>query len=146
MPWSAHIYWSIEYKITDPLKGKLAVNLIIAKKSWVREEKKCDHLLAHEQGHFIIGGLCVLEFLRRVDSKKKNSLEKFEDLVLNIFNRTMGEFLEMERRYDNETEHRLNFNMQEKWDNIMYEKLKYYQQIYDKKKGVFVKLSESPSK
>ena len=36
--------------------------------------------------------------------------------------------------------------MQEKWDELIVEKLKYYQQIYDKKKGVFVKLSESPSK
>ena len=56
----------------------------------MREEKKSDHLLAHEQGHYLIGGLCALEFLRRVDSKKKNSLEKFEDLVLQIFNRTMA--------------------------------------------------------
>ena len=58
----------------------------------------------------------------------------------------MAEFLDMERKYDNETEHRLNFKMQEKWDQLIVEKLKYYQQIYDKKKGVFVKLSESPEK
>ena len=103
MPWSAHIYWSIDYRITDPQKGKLAVNLVIAKRSWVREEKKCDHLLGHEQGHYLIGGLCALEFLRRVDSKKGHSMEKFEDMVLGTFNRTMAEFLEMERRYDNET-------------------------------------------
>lgn len=36
--------------------------------------------------------------------------------------------------------------MQEKWDQMMFEKLTFYQQIYDKKKGAFVKLSESPSK
>lgn len=77
MPWSAHIYWSIDYRITDPQKGKLTVNLVIAKRSWVREEKKCDHLLGHEQGHYLIGGLCALEFLRRVDSKKGHSMEKF---------------------------------------------------------------------
>ena len=52
----------------------------------------------------------------------------------------------MERLYDIETEHRLNFKKQEKWDNLIYEKLKFYQQIFDKKKSVFVKLSESPSK
>ena len=67
-------------------------------------------------------------------------------MVQGIFNRTMAEFLDMERKYDNETEHRLNFKMQEKWDQLIVEKLKYYQQIYDKKKGVFVKLSESPEK
>jgi hypothetical protein len=36
--------------------------------------------------------------------------------------------------------------MQEKWDNYIYEKLQFYQQIFDKKKNKFVKLSESPSK
>jgi hypothetical protein len=52
----------------------------------------------------------------------------------------------MERQYDNETEHRLNFKMQEKWDNYITEKLGFYQQIFDKKKNRFVKLSESPTK
>ena len=36
LPWSAHIFWSIDYRITDPQKGKLSVNLIISKRSWVR--------------------------------------------------------------------------------------------------------------
>jgi hypothetical protein len=52
----------------------------------------------------------------------------------------------MERQYDAETEHRLNFKMQEKWDGYIAEKLDYYGQIFDKKKNRFVKLSESPSK
>jgi hypothetical protein len=47
MSWSAHIYWTIEYRITDAQKGKLTVDLIISKRSWAREEKKCDHLLGH---------------------------------------------------------------------------------------------------
>lgn len=36
--------------------------------------------------------------------------------------------------------------MQEKWDQYICEKLQFYQQIFDKKKNKFVKLSESPSK
>lgn len=42
---------------------------------------------------------------------------------MQTFDRTIKEFLELERRYDHETEHRLNFKMQEKWDNYIYEKL-----------------------
>ena len=66
----------------------------------------------HEQGHYLIAALCCLEFLRRVDSKRKNSLEKFEDIAFQTFDRTMKEFLELEKKYDNETEHRLNFKVQ----------------------------------
>lgn len=47
MPWSAHIYWWIEYQITDYKKKKISVKLHINPKSWVRPEKKCDHLLNH---------------------------------------------------------------------------------------------------
>lgn len=101
MPWSAHIYWHIEYKITDMDKKKVTANLIIGKRSWVREEKKCDHLLNHEQGHYLIGALCVLEFLRRVDYKKKMCHGLFGELVQETFDRTIKEYLEMERRYDN---------------------------------------------
>jgi hypothetical protein len=122
------------------------VCLLISKRSWVREERKCAHLLNHEQGHYLIGALCVLEFLRRIDAKKKNSHEKFEDLVAQTFDRTIKEYLEIERQYDNETEHRLNYKMQEQWDHQIAEKLTYYRKTYDKKKNRFVKLSESPCK
>lgn len=69
------------------------MKLIIGKRSWVREDKKSEALLLHEQGHYLIGGLCCLEFLRRVDSKKRNSLEKFDDIVAQAFDRTLKEFL-----------------------------------------------------
>lgn len=42
----------------------------------------------------------MLEFLRRVDAKKENSQEKFEDLVQKTFDRTIKEFVELEKKYD----------------------------------------------
>lgn len=93
MPWSAHIYWWIEYQITDYKKKKIKVKLHISSRSWVRPEKKSAHLLNHEQGHYIIGGLCALEFLRRVEKKKNHSQINFEDLVYQTFDRTMKEYL-----------------------------------------------------
>ena len=142
MPWSAHIYWYIDYEIVDPSKRKIKAQVHIGSGSWVREEKKCSHLLNHEIGHYLIGSLCCLEFLRRLDYNR-NSQEKFEDLVLKTFNRTMAEYLDMERKYDCQTEHRLNFKQQEEWDSLIHEKLTYYKRIYDRKKNCFVKYSES---
>ena len=44
----------------DYEKGKVFVTLIVSKKSWVKEERKSDALLFHEQGHYLLGGLCAL--------------------------------------------------------------------------------------
>lgn len=52
----------------------------------------------------------------------------------------------MEKKYDEETEHRMNFNKQIEWDGYIYDRLTYYKQIYDKGKKKFVKFSESPVK
>jgi hypothetical protein len=40
MPWSAHIYWNIDYNIINPEKRKLVANLYIHKSSWVRDDRK----------------------------------------------------------------------------------------------------------
>lgn len=47
----------------------------------------------------------------------------------------------MEKKYDNETEHRLNYKKQSEWDEFIFDKLEYYLKIYDRKKNRFVKLS-----
>ena len=47
MSWSAHIYWNIDYLIVDYDKKKVSAKLCITKKSWVRQDRKCDHLLNH---------------------------------------------------------------------------------------------------
>jgi hypothetical protein len=77
MPWSAHIYWWIEYKIPDAKKKKVIADLYLSERSWVRANKKCPHLLNHEQGHYLIGAICLLEFLRRVDARKKEHRGSF---------------------------------------------------------------------
>lgn len=52
----------------------------------------------------------------------------------------------MEKKYDDETDHRMNFGKQIEWDSYIYDRLMYYKQIYDKGKKKFVKFSESPVK
>lgn len=47
MPWAAHIYWRIDYNITDYKKKKVDVRLILSSRSWVRQDKKNSHLLNH---------------------------------------------------------------------------------------------------
>jgi hypothetical protein len=54
--------------------------------------------------------------------------------------RTFKEYLEMEKRYDEETEHRLNYKKQLEWDQMIKEKLMYYEKVFDKKKNKFILL------
>lgn len=36
MPWSAHIYWNIDFKIVDREKKKITAKLNMSPRSWVR--------------------------------------------------------------------------------------------------------------
>ena len=65
-------------------------------------------------------------------------------MVNQTFDRTIKEYLELEKKYDDETNHRLNYEKQSQWDKFIYEKLLYYTKIYDGTIGRFVKLSDSP--
>lgn len=59
--WSAHVFWNIDYNVIKTGKRPtVSINVQLLSKSWVKEHKKCDHLLNHEQGHFIIANLCAL--------------------------------------------------------------------------------------
>ena len=56
-----------------------------------------------------------------------------------MFHETLSSFQQMERQYDDETEHRLNFKMQEKWDQMLHDRLSYYDNLFDKKTHLFRK-------
>lgn len=89
MKWSAHVYWNIEYHVVrTSKKPSVSVGVHILPKSWVKHHKKCAHLLNHEQGHFLIGNLCALEFVRRVHTHHSVSAEHFDEYCEQVFMRT----------------------------------------------------------
>jgi len=113
-----NVDWSYQAKISD---GKALVKVqakctLNNKKSWVREEKKSQSLLEHEQGHYYIGCLCALTFMKRVSSKKF-SAANYKAEVQTLFNDTLKEYLKLEKLYDEETEHFRNKEQQRRWDN-----------------------------
>lgn len=109
MPWSAHIYWAIEYsfkKRKNRKKPDVLAQVVVQAGSWVRPEMKSDALLEHEMGHYLIGCLCALEFLKRVDSSRVPLSYNFAEYVRMVFNSTLREYVKLEKKYDDETEHR----------------------------------------
>lgn len=65
-PYVAHIYWSVNYEFGNTPEGckpDLKVSVKVRPKSWrVKEEL---NLLKHEYGHYLIGCLCGLAFIKR---------------------------------------------------------------------------------
>lgn len=49
----------------------------------------------------------------------------------------------MERQYDEETEHRLNYKKQLEWDGHLRDKLLYYHKIFDGRKNKFLSLKKA---
>lgn len=114
MPWSAHIYWTIEYsfkKRKNRKKPDVQAQVVVLANSWVKPEMKSDGLLEHELGHYLIGCLCALEFLKRVDSNRVPLSYNFAEYVKMVFNSTLREYVKLEKKYDDETEHRYGLQL-----------------------------------
>lgn len=90
----------------------------LGRDSWVKKDKRNDTLLQHEQGHFIVGVLLVLELNARVRST--TFLKKDYQLKLNSIIKEVSEkYRAMERQYDKETDHSKNRPLQWKWNEFL---------------------------
>jgi hypothetical protein len=97
-PYVAHIYWSINYQFTTCKEGKkprLKVQVGVRPKSWrVKEELK---LLRHEYGHYLIGCLCALAFLKRTSHDFKDPKISYPDWYKQVLAACLKEYCAMER-------------------------------------------------
>jgi hypothetical protein len=95
----------------------------LGNESWVKKDKRTDTLLQHEEGHFILGKLLVLElnlkmrsavFLRRDYQLKINSIVK----------EVADKYKALSILYDKETNHSKNRPEQWKWNTFLATELK----------------------
>jgi len=106
------------------------VNSFLKNKSWIKKSYIQDSfLLAHEQGHFDIGEIFARNFFKKMDSINLTSeyISK-----LNKLSKEIGRGLDAEQiKYDIQTNHGRNIEMQEKWSRNIKSSLdtlkKYYQ-------------------
>jgi len=120
---AANTAWKVNYSYTGlvfngdsaKLKG-LSITLgFDTEHSWIKEGKATANLLKHEQGHFDIGLLCLKEMveqLNNVSFAKLNAGQKAQDL----FNKILAKYTQINRQYDDETDHSKKKEGQEKWD------------------------------
>ena len=90
-------------------------------KSWVKPEYADDYILRHEQLHFNITELHARKFRKqikqlRVSSKIRNQLNRlYKDINQTSY--------DMQKRYDEETNHSINKEKQKEWDNFITQEL-----------------------
>jgi len=81
------------------------------KKSWGRV--KTDYVLQHEQGHFDIAEIYARILYQRLSEYKFS--KSYQTELNKIYNSTMEEKSAFQSKYDAETDHSRNKEMQEKW-------------------------------
>lgn len=114
--WSGFKY-SYAWEITDggPLVECSAFGYFDPTLSWVKKKKKTDILLKHEQVHFDISELHGRYFEERMNSFTfSNEVEQEVDSIYNV---TYQELLDMQVKYDTETDHHKNKEEQLRWEN-----------------------------
>lgn len=91
-------------------------------KSWYLSEKADDYILAHEQLHFDITELYVRKFRAQLERLVVNQNIKIQ---MNQIHVAINEALDKtQKTYDEHTNHSINVEAQEYWENYIKEELK----------------------
>lgn len=83
--------------------------------SWKKPETKGEYHLKHEQTHFDITYLNCLDFIERL-KKARFSLKNYSSAAEKLFEQSYGNNTKMQQKYDAETQHSIDKEMQDKWN------------------------------
>ena len=123
-------HWEINYILQnirftgDTVKiGNFSVKLELnTGKSWTKPEKQTVRLLKHEQGHFDLGLICQREMLKQLHNTVFLKAG-FQDKIKNIFTSILQKYQALSNTYDAETNHSINQEAQDKWNNFFTQEL-----------------------
>lgn len=133
LPYFAKTGFNISYKY-DNMKivgdsvviiGYEVIMELDPKTSWVKKDKDTDELLVHEQKHFDLGILCMKEILAKYKTTKF-SKRNYDLQLKNIFNEAMSRCNALQIKYDNQTNHSINVEQQQKWNTFIETELQKY--------------------
>lgn len=83
-------------------------------RSWVKPGTQSPQLLQHEQGHYYLGSLCALRFLKRI-AETTFTRTDYQAKISQIWTQTYNELIAEEINYDIETDHYFNWEQQVIW-------------------------------
>ena len=97
-------------------------NTFLTSTSWVRTANKKDHILEHEQCHFYICELYTRKMRERF-SKAKMNVQNMQSVIRNIYNSTMNDYAARQQAYEQETQHGIVEDAQQRWMKKIAEEL-----------------------
>lgn len=87
-------------------------------RSWENKNNRRTNGIIHEQTHFDIGELYARKFRREILSiKNRKDYRKISHKIEKMYKSTFQNYSEFQDQYDEETEHSLNEQKQEEWNN-----------------------------
>lgn len=129
-PIKTHFAWALSdvsfgYEIEQKDNKVFVITKAIfnCKYSWVKEDKKSEHLLKHEQTHFDIIELYARKFRKELLSKTIKA-KKFSDSLLKLYNKYVDQIFKMQQHYDKETNLGMIKAKQEEWNKKIAAELK----------------------
>lgn len=124
--WNVPYTYDIVYESNDTQNSaKVAMDsrcFLNKAKSWIKAEFESDDLLRHEQGHYFIGSIFALNFKKKTQEMTFSNIN-YDKEISQLYETMLDEYLAMEIRYDNETNHFWNKTMQAKWEDDLVDQL-----------------------
>jgi predicted secreted Zn-dependent protease len=105
------------------------VNYFDKSESYVVDFAKSNNLLRHEQLHFDITELFARKFRHEISKEvyKDTDVILTFDRIFKIYNDIFDNLIEYQDKYDLETAHGLNLDVQEKWEKTVQNELKRFE-------------------
>ena len=102
-------------KISDT-ESKLIITMgFNSKKSWVKPKKATDKLLIHEQGHFDIFEIYARILVKKLEETNALSGKNYGDKTKKLFEKNFKELMQLQDKYDKETNHSKDEEKQLEW-------------------------------
>jgi hypothetical protein len=120
--------WAIPYRYSAPvMRGdRVYVNAttqtFLRANSWVKPNKQSDRLLDHERGHFKIGRICAREIAATINSTGFDP-STYREEINKVYWAVLRKYLEIEKQYDEETDHYRDRELQARWNKKLDELL-----------------------
>lgn len=89
--------------------------------SWCRPDRRSQALLKHEQLHFDIAALYAKKLKELFDNYHYSA--NYQEEIRQLFNQKKAEYHAMQNKYDSETKHSLNIEMQLQWEKFISQEL-----------------------
>ncbi|RYD59384.1 MAG: DUF922 domain-containing protein [Sphingobacteriales bacterium] len=121
----AHTYWRVHYWIEDTtmhgdtVSCNFRIHVIFdTSRSWVKQGKGINEaLLKHEQGHYDIAKLCGRDLKFRFAALVLYKYD-YEQKVKRKFDDVFQKYVDIQQLYDDESNHGLNEEGQQKWNTV----------------------------